>query len=176
VEGIVDERHGKFLVKWQGWPAEDTTWQEAETLENCPDIMAAWRAKKARDQWQWKKKSEGEEAPTARHEGEWEGDKKDEGKGEEKGEWEGEWQGEGEEEGEGEGEGETEGKGEGEGEGEWQGEFEGQGEEAGEGVIREMEEEEEYEVECIMDEVDGQFLIKWLGWPEEVNRGSRRTR
>ena len=39
-----DER--EYLVKWQGWPLEDCTWEAASNLEGCPKVLEAWEAKK----------------------------------------------------------------------------------------------------------------------------------
>ena len=50
VECIVDERiKGKkteFLVKWEGWSADDNTWEPLEHVQHC-EAFAAWRARAA---------------------------------------------------------------------------------------------------------------------------------
>ena len=50
VECIVDERiKGKkteFLVKWEGWSANDNTWEPLEHVQHC-EAFAAWRARAA---------------------------------------------------------------------------------------------------------------------------------
>lgn len=50
VECIVDERtKGKkteFLVKWEGWPADDNTWEPLQHVQHL-EAFAAWRARTA---------------------------------------------------------------------------------------------------------------------------------
>lgn len=48
VECIRDERqgadgHAQFLIKWKGWPEEDSTWEAEATLAGCPLILKAWK-------------------------------------------------------------------------------------------------------------------------------------
>ena len=49
VEAILDERvrsrKRQFLIKWMGWPEEDSTWEPLAALSDCPNIIAAWQAK-----------------------------------------------------------------------------------------------------------------------------------
>eukprot|EP00322_Chrysochromulina_rotalis_P000723 CAMPEP_0115850390 /NCGR_PEP_ID=MMETSP0287-20121206/11940_1 /TAXON_ID=412157 /ORGANISM="Chrysochromulina rotalis, Strain UIO044" /LENGTH=906 /DNA_ID=CAMNT_0003304387 /DNA_START=42 /DNA_END=2763 /DNA_ORIENTATION=- len=54
IEAILDERHSKkkgkhkgkaFLVKWLNWPEEDATWEPAEALHECTEIIERWHAK-----------------------------------------------------------------------------------------------------------------------------------
>ena len=34
----------EYLVKWKGWPAEDSTWEGEGTLAGCPKVLERWRA------------------------------------------------------------------------------------------------------------------------------------
>ena len=47
VECITAERCRKkkteYLVKWKGWPAEDSTWEPAAALKSAPRKLAEWR-------------------------------------------------------------------------------------------------------------------------------------
>jgi hypothetical protein len=46
VEAIVDHRfeYGvkKYLLKWEGWPAETNTWEEESHLFSCPALLAKY--------------------------------------------------------------------------------------------------------------------------------------
>ena len=47
VEGILAQRRRKggvlhYLVKWKGWPEDDSTWEPVSALDSCPQILAAW--------------------------------------------------------------------------------------------------------------------------------------
>jgi len=49
VEAILDERGGppngfELLVKWRGWPLEDSTWEPEANLASAPAVLAAWHA------------------------------------------------------------------------------------------------------------------------------------
>ena len=43
VESILDQRGSgralKYLLKWKGWPAEDSTWEPKSALADCPDVF-----------------------------------------------------------------------------------------------------------------------------------------
>ena len=43
VESILDQRGAgralKYLLKWKGWPAEDSTWEPKSALADCPDVF-----------------------------------------------------------------------------------------------------------------------------------------
>lgn len=43
VEEIVSHKksHGQmlYLIRWKGFGSEDDTWENAVTLDNCPDIL-----------------------------------------------------------------------------------------------------------------------------------------
>ena len=48
VESILDQRGAgralEYLVKWKGWPAEDSTWEPKSALADCPDVLKEWAA------------------------------------------------------------------------------------------------------------------------------------
>ena len=50
VEDILDYRLSRtgpeYLVKWLGYPVFESTWEPAANLTNCPDILAAFKARK----------------------------------------------------------------------------------------------------------------------------------
>ena len=37
----------EFLIKWKGWPAEDSTWESEAALVDCPKVLQSWRASAA---------------------------------------------------------------------------------------------------------------------------------
>lgn len=50
VERILDHRKDKngeilYLVKWKGWPTENSTWEPEENLTNCKQILKNYHAK-----------------------------------------------------------------------------------------------------------------------------------
>lgn len=47
VEGIMDQRHTQargqeYLVKWLGWPIEDSTWEPTANLDHCEEILGEY--------------------------------------------------------------------------------------------------------------------------------------
>ena len=48
VEKVLDERAGKrgpeYLIKWVGWPMQDSTWEGASALADCKRILRDWEA------------------------------------------------------------------------------------------------------------------------------------
>ena len=52
VESILDERRTKravqYLLKWRGWPVEDSTWEGVSSLKNCKHILRDWKAQQKR--------------------------------------------------------------------------------------------------------------------------------
>jgi len=48
VESILDERGAarrgetQFLVKWKGWPVEDATWEDPESLSGAQEVVQEW--------------------------------------------------------------------------------------------------------------------------------------
>ena len=51
VEAILDERTNgrakEYLIKWKGWPKEDSTWEPLMALGDCPVILETWRTSKS---------------------------------------------------------------------------------------------------------------------------------
>ncbi len=49
VENILDHRTSRngttFLIKWQGYPMEDNTWEPEKNLTNCHEILHAYKVR-----------------------------------------------------------------------------------------------------------------------------------
>jgi len=64
VERILDKRvrngKGEYLIKWEGYPDTENTWEPVDNLD-CPDIIAAYeeRAKKKQEEKKRKKDEAG---------------------------------------------------------------------------------------------------------------------
>jgi hypothetical protein len=44
VEKVLQERGGKYRVKWKGYPLSEATWELAENLFGCADLIAEFMA------------------------------------------------------------------------------------------------------------------------------------
>jgi hypothetical protein len=44
---VYRNRYPEFLVKWKGYPIYEATWEQAEALQNAPEILEAYKAKQA---------------------------------------------------------------------------------------------------------------------------------
>jgi hypothetical protein len=46
VEDVLDEDGFRFLVKWVGYPASESTWEPVDALAGCDELVAEFRRKK----------------------------------------------------------------------------------------------------------------------------------
>jgi hypothetical protein len=49
VEAILDHKKSRngsisYLLKWKGWPEEESTWEEESTLESCKELLTEYLA------------------------------------------------------------------------------------------------------------------------------------
>jgi hypothetical protein len=58
VEKVLDERGGKFKVKWRGFPLSEATWEPMDHLRNAPELVAAFRDENKKKAAQKKKLNE----------------------------------------------------------------------------------------------------------------------
>lgn len=42
VEAILDRKGKKFLIKWQGYPASEATWEPAQACVGCIDLLVSY--------------------------------------------------------------------------------------------------------------------------------------
>ena len=47
VERVLDERPGKYLVKWKGFPIAEATWEDVTSCDGCLDLVAKFRRAQA---------------------------------------------------------------------------------------------------------------------------------
>jgi Chromo (CHRromatin Organisation MOdifier) domain len=50
VEAIIAHKrqgsHYKYLIKWQGYPSAENTWEPESNLKHSPDLLYAYKRKK----------------------------------------------------------------------------------------------------------------------------------
>jgi hypothetical protein len=46
VEGILEQRGQRYLVKWKGYPHSENTWEPRQNLRNCSSLLRQFQGKK----------------------------------------------------------------------------------------------------------------------------------